>query len=263
VKTDSSRYHDPWMAELYDCYTAGKMGERDLPLWLALAKESGGPVLELACGTGRVVLPLARAGFEVTGLDLSPHMLAMARRKLEKEQSDVRARVRLVEGNMRDFALDDRFGLILIPNRSFQILLERRDQRRCLERCAAHLRPGGRLAIDVFNVRHARLATPGGVDEKPHEYAGPGGVTVRETGHADYDIANQRLLWHARYECTAAAGAVTVREYNLALRYFFRFEMEWMLEACGFEVEALYGDFDRTPFAADSPEMIFVARKPK
>jgi len=261
VNADLNRYEDPWTAQVYDSANAQDMSVRVMPFWLALAQESGGPVLELACGTGRVLLPLARAGIEVTGLDLSPHMLAMARRKLAREEQDVRARVRLVEGDMRDFALDDRFALILIPFRSFHALLERSDQKRCLQCCAAHLKPGGRLAIDVFDPRLSRISTPGGVDEAPREYPGPDGAAVRQTGHTDYDLPNQRLVWHARYECAGPDGTITVREHSLQLRYFFRFEMEWMLEACGFEVEALYGDFDRKPFAAEGREMIFVARR--
>jgi SAM-dependent methyltransferase len=263
VKTDSSRYKDPWLAELYDYAYVPTWGERDLPLWLALAGESTGPVLEVACGTGRVVLPLARAGWQVTGLDISPHMLAVARRKLEKENPEVQSRIRLVEGDMRHFALDERFSLILIPYRSFHALLTPAAQRRCLECCRRHLEPGARLAINVFHPRLSVLATPGGVDESPHEYPGPDGATIRQSGHTDYDLANQTLVWHARYECTAPNGCVEVHEHSTPLRYFFRFEMKWMLEACGFEVEALYGDFQRSPFESDSPEMIFVARKPR
>jgi SAM-dependent methyltransferase len=283
MKADLNRYEDPWTAEVYDFQITR---EADTALWLALAQESGGPVLELACGTGRVLLLLARAGFHVTGLDVSPYMLAVARRKIEKEPPQVQARVRLVEGDMRDFiicgagvpkpaagapmhrgALQDRFGLILITFHSFQALLERSDQRRCLRSCAAHLAPGGRLAIDVFNPRPSRISAPAGLDEAVREYLGPDGVVVRQSGHTDYDLANQRLVWRVRYECTAADGhacppnAGELREHLLELRYFFRFEMEWMLEACGFEVEALYGNFERSPFAADSPEMIFVARR--
>lgn len=261
MKSDLNRYEDEWTAEVYDYQVGQAWGDRDVPFWLTLAKETGGPVLELACGTGRVLLPLARAGLQVTGLDISPHMLAVARRKLEKEEPEVQARVQLVEGDMRDFALGERFGLVLIPFRSFQALLERGDQRRCLGCCASHLRPGGRLAIDVFNPRLSRVSTAGGVDEGPREYIGPDGVAVRQMGHTDYDLADQRLVNRVRYECGAPGGGVTVRGHALELRYFFRFEMEWMLEACGFEVESLYGDFERNQFSADSPEMIFVARR--
>jgi SAM-dependent methyltransferase len=258
---DSNLYKDPWISELYDFVYARTGIDRDIALWLDLAKETGGLVLELACGTGRVVLPLARAGYQITGLDLSPYQLAVARRKLERESDDVRSRVSLLEGNMKGFDLGEQFGLIIITFRSFQALLERADQHGCLASCARHLKPSGRLAIDVFNPRLSRLTTPGGVDEDEERYAGPNGIAIRETGHTDYDLANQRLVWRPRFEYTEAGGTAVVRDYALELRYFFRLEMEWMFEACGLEVDALYGDFDRSPFTVDSPEMIFVVRK--
>ena len=260
MKPDSNLYKDPWISELYDLRYRRTGIDRDIALWLALAEDSGGPVLELACGTGRALLPVARAGHEITGLDLSPHQLAVARRKLAQESAEVQARVRLVEGDMSGFDLGERFGLIFITFRSFQALLERSQQRGCLLCCARHLKPGGRLGIDVFNLRRSRLAAQGAIEETPGEFRGPDGGVVRETGCTEYDIATQRLIWRSRYESTAPDGTATVREYALELRYFFRFEMEWMFEACGFEVEALYGDFDRSPFTADSPEMIFVAK---
>jgi len=258
MKADLNRYEDPWTAEIYDFQTAKR---DDISLWLALAEETEGTILELACGTGRVALPLAQAGFAVTGLDISPNMLAIAMRKLAEEPGEVRARVRLVEGDMSGFSLGERFGLILIPFRSFQVLLQRAQQRRCLECCVAHLRAGGRLAINVFNPRLSRISQPGGVDEATVDYVGPESSRVRQGGHTDYDLANQRLVWRARYECISPKGEVTVRQHLLDLRYLFRFEMEWMLEACGFEVEALYGNFDRSEFTAESLEMIFVARR--
>jgi SAM-dependent methyltransferase len=260
MKAESNPYLDPWLAEVYDYAYAPRLG-RDVALWLALAKETGGPVLELACGSGRVLLPLARAGWEVTGLDISPHMLAAAKRRLTEEQPEVQARVRLVEGDMADFGLAEEFGLILIAAHSFQGLVDRSEQRSCLECCRRHLQPGGRLAIDVFNPRLSRLITPGGVEETEEGYAGPRGSRIRETAHTTFDLAQQKLIWRPRWERSEPDGRVTIRELTIELRYFFRFEMEWMLEACSFELEALYGNFDRSPFTAESPEMIFVARR--
>ncbi len=263
MNADLNRYEDPWTAEVYDFEVAAGEQRRtqDTSLWLTLAEETGGPVLELASGTGRIALPLARAGYEVVGLDISPNMLAVARCKVEQEPAEVRARLRFVEGNMSDFSLGEQFNLILIPYSSFQALLPRSEQRSCLECCRRCLRPGGHLAIDVFNLRMSSVVAPGGVDQTPQEYPGPHGAMIRESGHTDFNTANQSLVWHARYECAAPDGQVTVHQHLLELRYFFRFEMEWMLEACGFAVEALYGNFDRSPLAADSPEMIFVASK--
>ena len=252
-------YSDEWSAEMY----AHVMDPRrdDVPFWLSLAERAGGPVLELACGAGRALLPFARAGYEVTGLDLSPHMLTCFRGRLEQEETSVRARVGVVEANMREFDLGREYGVIFIANRSFQALLTRHDHRSCLEACRRHLKPGGLLAIDVFNVRLDYLTAPGGMDHEMDELTGPDGVPVTVASHTDYNLLEQSLCSTWRHEFADSNGRLQRRDYAIHLHYFFRFEFEWMLEACGFEVEALYGDFDRSPFTADSSEMIFVARR--
>jgi len=258
MKPTANLYEDEWSADIYD-YEVQSL--EDLPFWQSLAESAEGPMLELACGTGRLVLPLARAGLSVTGLDASPFMLAVAKRKLAQENDEVRARCRFIEGGMSDFTLDERFGLIYIPARSFQILLTYDEQRSCLECCAQHLRPGGLLGIDVFNPRLDFLISPEGHHDGPNEFVGPAGASVVHESHAQYDLAGQVLTADWWYVARDANGTVTRQDYDLKMRYFFCLEMEWMLEACGFEVEALYGNFDRSAFAGDSPEMVFVARK--
>lgn len=257
--SETVQYHDRWSAELYD-QRAGDHHE-DVELWLGLAKEAGGTALELACGTGRVTLEMARRGQQMVGLERSPHMLEIARRHLAEEPAEVQARVRLVEGDMAGFDLGETFGLVFIPARSYQILPTREAQRGCLLSCARHLRSGDLLAIQLFNPSLPRLIAPGGVDEEPDEFTLPDGSAVRETGHSGYNLAEQTLLWTDQYECRGADGSVTKRTYLLPMRYVFRYEMEWAFEACGFEVQALYGDFGKSPYTAESGEMIFVARR--
>jgi SAM-dependent methyltransferase len=257
--SETEQYHDRWSAELYD-YRLGHHRE-DIELWLGLAKEGGETALELACGTGRATLEMARRGQQIVGLDRSPYMLEMARRKLAEEATEVQARTRLVEGDMADFDLGETFGLVFIPARSYQILPTREAQRGCLLSCARHLQRGGLLAIQLFNPSLSRLIAPGGIDEEPDEFTAHDGAAVLNTGHADYNLAEQTLLWTDRYECRGADGSVTRRTYLLPMRYVFRFEMEWALEACGFAVDRLWGDFAKSEFRADSPEMIFIARR--
>ncbi len=250
-------YREEWSAELYDCY----VGTGDLPFWQSAAQEAGTSALELGCGTGRLLIPLARAGLHMTGLDITPSMLAVAERKLACETPEVRERVRLVDGDMTEFSLGMQFDFIYLPSRNLQALLTRDQQRSCLKCCARHLQPNGRLAIDIFNPALWRLVKEGRIEEGVVEFAGPDGATVRQGGYTTYDLADQSLLSIFRFEWQEPNGSTTVRERPVALHYFFRFEMEWMLEACGFEVEALYGGFDRSPFTAESGEMIFVARR--
>ncbi len=256
---DIALYADPWSCESYDLASQDKLA--DLPLWQELAERSGGPVLELACGSGRILFPLAREGHRVTGLDISPEMLNLARARFTCESPHVQARVELVAAGMTDFDLGRQFGLIYSAGRAFLALRTRDDQRACLRHCAQHLRPGGLLAFDLFNTRLDFLLRPGGVDDTPREHFGPNAERVIEAGHADFDLTTQSLHYRLRSEATTAAGEPHLRQHACDLHYYFRFEVEWMLEACGFAVEAVYGGFDKSEFTSESRAMVFVARR--
>jgi SAM-dependent methyltransferase len=162
----------PWVddyasiAELYDHVTLYR--ERpDVAFFVDAARESGSPVLELGCGTGRVLIPIARAGIDIVGLDSSPSMLAICRGHLEQEPPAVRARIELVQGDMRSFDLGRTFGLVTIPFRPFQHLVTVEDQLACLGSIRRHLRPGGALILDLFNPSIDALAQPVGVESPP------------------------------------------------------------------------------------------------
>ena len=148
-KTES---YDEYMAiaELYD-YVVPYRERADVGFFVQAAKESGGPVLEVGCGTGRVLIPTARAGIEITGLDLSPHMLAVCRERLQAEPQEVQSRVRLVQGDMRQFELGQTFQLVTLPFRPFQHLTTVEEQLACLGCIHRHLGEGGKLILDIFN----------------------------------------------------------------------------------------------------------------
>ncbi len=118
-------------ADLYD-FVVEYQTRPDVSFFVDLARQARGPVLELGCGTGRVLIPAARAGVEITGVDLSPQMLAVCDRKLQDESQPVRSRVRLVESDMQRFELSQKFALVTIPFRPFQHLIEVDDQLACL-----------------------------------------------------------------------------------------------------------------------------------
>src|SRR5688572_21618322 len=152
----------PWgdaeLAQLYDVFPFSA----DLPFYLELASSVGGEVLELCCGSGRLLLPLAQAGHRLVGLDASPHMLALTCDKLVAAGPEVAERARLVQGDLRSFELGQRFDLALIAVKSFSYLTSRSDQQLALERIVAHLRPGGRLALDLLHPALSWLAQPPG-----------------------------------------------------------------------------------------------------
>jgi ubiquinone/menaquinone biosynthesis C-methylase UbiE len=254
----------PWddaaMALLYDAFPF----DADLQFYRSLAADAGRKVLEIACGTGRVLVPLAKAGLDITGLDGSPHMLDVTREKLADAGSEVAARVRLVEGDMRSFAIDDEFDLAILPAKSFAYLVTREDQMAALETIARHLRPGGMFAIDLLNPRLDWLSQPSGSlrNDLTQDVAGRGIVVSRTETAVSTDFAAQVRVIRSAWEVIARNGAVTKRIVEWPYRFTYRFEAELLLERAGFEVEHVYGGYQGEPFTSDSTMMLFVARLP-
>jgi SAM-dependent methyltransferase len=197
-------------AEFYD-HVAPYRERIDVAFFVEMAQASGGPVLEVGCGTGRVLIPTARAGIEITGLDLSPFMLAVCRRNLAQESAETQARVRLVAGDMRNFDLDREFALVTLPFRPFQHLTSVEDQIACLRTIHRHLAPGGKLVLDLFNPSIPLLADPARSEEfgDEPEFTMPDGRRVlrraRITGR-DYfnQVQDTELIY---YVTRGAAGA--------------------------------------------------------
>jgi SAM-dependent methyltransferase len=257
------RVDQPWndatLAGLYDLFPF----EADLPLYLKLAAVQGGRVLELACGSGRVLVPLARAGHEVVGVDASPHMLALTAAKLRAAGPTVADRARLVPGDMRAFELGELFDLAVIAVKSFAYLISRVDQQRALAAVAAHLRPGGLLVLDLLHPSPAWLLEPSGsLRQDLVQYVPERGVTVARTeAVVSTDLAAQVRVIRSAYEIVADDGSVTKRFVEWPYRYTYRFEAEHLLERAGFDVEAIYGGYRREPFTSDSPTLLILARR--
>lgn len=258
--------HDGYasVADLYD-YVVPYYGRTDVNFWVDAAKECGGPVLEVGCGTGRVLLPTARAGIEITGLDASPHMLAMCRERLAKEPKDVQSRVQLVQADMRNFNLTRTFALATIPFRPFQHLLTVPDQTSCLANIHHHLAGGGLLIFDLYNPSLDFLVnSPIGeeTDEEPEFTTPDGRRVIRRQKKISENRFNQVNRHELIYYITHPNGRKERLVHAFDFRYIFRFEAEHLLARAGFQVEQLYADFDKTPYGSKYPgELIFVARK--
>lgn len=252
-------WSDATLARLYDAFPF----EADLPLYRDLAAAEEGHVLEVACGSGRVLVPLARSGYRVTGLDASPHMLEIARDKLQAAGADVAARARLVQGDMRTFRLKEEFDLAIVAVKSFAYLTTRAEQQQALASLAMHLRPGGLLALDLLNPSPAWLLEPvGSLRQDLVQHVAGWGVTVARTeAVVSIDLAAQVRVIRSAYEMVDEEGSVTKRFVEWPFRYTYRFEAELLLEQAGFEVEALYGGYEREPFTSDSKVMLFLARR--
>lgn len=251
------------VAELYDLMPTYER-RPDVAFYVDICRSAGGKVLELGCGTGRVLLPIAAAGIDIVGVDICPHMLARCRQKVSSRPAEVQRRVRLVQAGMSDFELDDTFRTAIIPFRPFQHLLPVTAQRACLDRIHDVLEPGGTLVFDCFQVNMARMADPSRRQEAEDFEALPlpDGRTLRRCSRiAALHPAEQYNDVELVYYLTDGAGRTQRLVQRFAFRYFFRYELEHLLARAGFEVQAVYGDFDRAPLDDDSPEMIFIARK--
>jgi SAM-dependent methyltransferase len=251
------------VGELYDqvpIYTS----RPDQEFYLDAARAAAGKILEVGCGTGRVLVPTARLGREVVGLDRSHRMLARCREKVAQEPDDVRRRVRLHEGDMRDFDLGEQFALATIPFRPFQHLITTEDQIGCLRSIHRHLAPGGLLVFDVFNPDLGLIAEgPWAAEREDTPETGlPDGRRFRRTARvAATHRAEQWNEIEIAYYVTHPGGRAERLVQAFPMRWFLRYEVEHLLARCGFALGDLYGDFGRRPFGDESPEMIFVAAR--
>jgi ubiquinone/menaquinone biosynthesis C-methylase UbiE len=252
--------YDAW-ADVYD--SVYSYVRDDIPFYVDEALAAGGPVLELGCGTGRVTIPIAAAGVDITGVDSSPAMLDIARRKVPALPQDTRPA--LVEGDMRALDLDGRqFQLVIIPFRGFLALMTVEDQMSALSSISTHLAPGGKLVFDVFVPDLDMLVQEG---DTPYH--------LRDV--VDPDTGRRLVLWHqSAYDNHAQVidariiveeldetGTVAQRYYrDFQLRYAHRWELHHLLTASGYTVDDLYGDFERTPFDEDGTDMVWVATRP-
>ncbi len=251
-------FADPHVAALYDAFPF----DADVPFYLDLAGGCGPRLLEVACGTGRLVLPLAHAGFRVVGVDSSPAMLALAGQKVAAAGPDVSSRVHLVEADMRSFELGEgAFDLAVVAVRSFGYLLERADQASALDTIARHLRPGGVLALDLLPASPAwLLQTPGSLRQDLHERTAGGVLVTRTEAVVSTDLALQVRVTRSSYELVEPGGRVTKHIVEWPFRWVHRFEAEHLLERAGFEIVGVYGGYEREPYTSDSKALLLVAR---
>ncbi len=239
-------YLDP---EIYDLENPDF--EPDGSFYLEIAKEAPGSVLELGCGTGRLAIPLARRGLDMTGLDIVPEMLARARQK----SADLP--ICWIEADARDFHLGRKFSLIFESGSVFMHMLTRPDQEAFLSCAREHLAPGGRLVICLFFPHSEDLVTDP-VEKEWFSYQDAQGRTIRVSGNQSYDELKQLKTETAIRRIIDSNGVETVRVAPLTLRYTYPEEMEAILDQAGFKILERCGGPDRSPPTDDSRYMIYI-----
>lgn len=241
-------------------YDQEDQSDTGVAFYAALAHETGGPVLELACGTGRVSIPIARLGLAVTGLDIVPAMLDQARTK----SADLS--VRWIEGDARTFALGEQFRLIFLTGNAFQGFLSNADQGALLRQVRAHLHPEGVFAFETRNPLLASPQSPEGgfvslaMDEEElvsASFIDTLGHEVRLIKAHRYDHLTQLMHWTTERHWNED-GEARSKTTRIALRYTFPQELAALLAYNGFHILRQYSDWDLQPLSATSPSIIVV-----
>jgi SAM-dependent methyltransferase len=244
-------------------YDHADTSDDGVAFYAALAKETGSPVLEVACGTGRVAIPIAKLGHSITGLDIVPGMLQRAREK------SAGLPARWVEGDARSFDLGERFRLVFMTGNAFQAFVTNEEQAAVLQRARAHLHDDGLFAFETRNPLMPGTRTRAGLFltlETRREamewpaYINKHGHTVRVFTTQVYDPIAQ-ILHLAGVNRWNDGRQDHVTPSRTALRYTFPQELNALLHGNGFDIVRTHGDWDESPLSATSPSIITVCRK--
>ncbi|WP_448542734.1 class I SAM-dependent methyltransferase [Roseiflexus sp.] len=245
------------IARFYDADHSGFAD--DLPFYRELARRTGGRVLDVMCGSGRLVVPLAQSGIRVTGIDSSAAMIARAHERVAA--ADVAARVTLHHGDVRSDLPPGHYNLAIVALNSFMHLTTIDDQLAALARIHEALNPDGLLAIDVFNPHARNLAGCDGELTLDRTFRLEDGVRVCKFVAQRADMAQQLNHVTFVYDEVDDGGSVRRTLHTMTLRWFYRYELEHLLERAGFTVEIVYGSYDLDPFVTNSEVMLTVARR--
>lgn len=249
--------YDSW-AHIYDFIWQDN--KKDIEFYYNITKDERQPILDLACGTGRVSIPLACAGLKVVGIDISEKMLEEANNKL-KEMGKITGNIRFEKQDMRSFYLPEKFGACILSFNSFLHLLSLKDQEDCLRCIHNHLKAEGKLIFDIIVPNVKWIAKEKYKTEKK---------LIDKEGHENieywfdnkYDTFNQtvEIIANINYNNKNTDKGYK-NKIKFHMRYIYTFEMYHLLTKYNFKVIDLYGDFDKKDFSKESENMIWVCEK--
>lgn len=241
------------VGEFYDLFADNS----DIPFFIEYARMTGSPILDLGAGTGRVTFALAQEGFEVVALERSKSMLSVAKKRLENSTPDIAARIQIIEGSMKNFSLDQKFSLIIVPN-SFGHLLTTTDQLSALNCIRNHLTDEGIFILDIYPGAHQYEQAK--FEDPPAKLSD--GRIVRRSGEIKSDFIRQIMRVELNYTIQNVNGTVidTINVVSGAALIFNR-EADLLVRMSGLNNENEFGDFQKNPFTLDSGRRIFILRK--
>jgi SAM-dependent methyltransferase len=232
----------------------------DIAYIIKLIAQYEQPVLELGCGTGRLLLPISRTGHSVVGLDISAAMLAEARVKILKERASVQKRIELLHVDMSKFSLEQQFGLIVLPHNTL-MHLDRSQLKTTLSSIKEHLVAGGCLFIDVDNP--LEVGDPGDNDlvilERTLHNEEARTTTLQfSSSHVETRRQIRRVTWIFD-ESPREGGGVKRTVVKTVLHYYLAHELALLIEESGLKVQAQYGSYSQEPYGEDSPRLLIEA----
>ena len=251
-------------AKYYDEAYANKEDLADREFYVERAKRSGGPVLELACGTGRILLPIAREGVAIHGVDLSLPMIEVLQERLRQEPKDVRELVSVAHGDIRNFRSKQQYPLVIIPFRPLQHMYTVEDQVAALETAAFHLEDEGKLVFDVFYPNFHNLDAKIGEEVLELEWipkSEPGKVIRRYLRKESVDKINQSFTATLIFRTYEGAKLVQEETEPLKMSYYTYPHLRALFLLTGLEIVEEYSSFDKAPLDNDARQMIFVLKK--
>jgi len=256
-----SEQSDNSLPSIFDDGDAYDLVLKDIPygldFYVTLAREANGPVLDIACGTGRILLPCFEAGVDIEGLDLFEPML----KTLRDKSAALNLSPRLYQADMSDFSLPRSYRLIMIPFNAFIHNMTQEAQISCLERCREHLLPGGELVFDTFFPSLEIVGAPQNTRVLEGQFPHPQtGLPMRMFDTRSFDRVAQTQHSLNEIELLAADGSITsVLRSEVSTRYIYKHEMALLLRVAGFSRWEIYGHFDRRPLIRENDAMVVSA----